>query len=113
MIVNACQSFETNVFSVSPIFRNDAHECAYVHANYHTTKIHSKLEELVKKMYGWWQVVGGSGTVMSAVSGVSSSSGGSSGQSTPIALVPNVIDSLSRLSSSQVNKYWKVTRENN
>ncbi|XP_076286190.1 zinc finger protein MEP-1 isoform X2 [Lasioglossum baleicum] len=48
-----------------------------------------------------FQVVGGSGTVMSAVSGVSSSSGGSSGQPTPIALVPNVIDSLSRLSSSQ------------
>ncbi|KYN01051.1 MOG interacting and ectopic P-granules protein 1 [Cyphomyrmex costatus] len=47
-----------------------------------------------------FQVVGGSGTVMSAVSG-SSSSGGSSGQPTPIALVPNVIDSLSRLSSSQ------------
>jgi len=56
-------------------------------------------------------VVGGSGTVMSAVSGVSSSSGGSSGQPTPIALVPNVIDSLSRLSSSQVNKYWKITGE--
>lgn len=56
-------------------------------------------------------MVGGSGTVMSAVSGVSSSSGGSSGQPTPIALVPNVIDSLSRLSSSQVNKYWKVTGE--
>lgn len=53
-------------------------------------------------------MVGGSGTVMSAVSGVSSSSGGSSGQPTPIALVPNVIDSLSRLSSSQVNKYWKI-----
>lgn len=52
--------------------------------------------------------MGGSGTVMSAVSGVSSSSGGSSGQPTPIALVPNVIDSLSRLSSSQVNNYWKV-----
>ncbi|XP_043685350.1 uncharacterized protein LOC122637342 isoform X2 [Vespula pensylvanica] len=48
-----------------------------------------------------FQVVGGSGTVMSAVSGVSSSSGSSSGQPTPIALVPNVIDSLSRLSSSQ------------
>ncbi|KOC67049.1 MOG interacting and ectopic P-granules protein 1 [Habropoda laboriosa] len=48
-----------------------------------------------------FQVVGGSGTVMSAVSGVSSSSGGSSGQPTPIALVPNVIDSLSRLSSTQ------------
>ncbi|XP_015184100.1 PREDICTED: uncharacterized protein LOC107070420 isoform X1 [Polistes dominula] len=48
-----------------------------------------------------FQVVGGSGTVMSAVSGVSSSSGGSSGQPTPIALVPNVIESLSRLSSSQ------------
>lgn len=48
-------------------------------------------------------MVGGSGTVMSAVSGVSSSSGSSSGQPTPIALVPNVIDSLSRLSSSQVN----------
>ncbi|XP_017887643.1 uncharacterized protein LOC108629469 isoform X2 [Ceratina calcarata] len=48
-----------------------------------------------------FQVMGGSGTVMSAVSGVSSSSGGSSGQPTPIALVPNVIDSLSRLSSSQ------------
>lgn len=68
------------------------------------------LQELVKKIYGWWQVVGGSGTVMSAVSGVSSSSGGSSGQPTPIALVPNVIDSLSRLSSSQVNKYWKVPK---
>ncbi|KAL0111659.1 hypothetical protein PUN28_013088 [Cardiocondyla obscurior] len=48
-----------------------------------------------------FQVVGGSGTVMSAVSGVSSSSGSSSGQPTPITLVPNVIDSLSRLSSSQ------------
>ncbi|TGZ46807.1 MOG interacting and ectopic P-granules protein 1 [Temnothorax longispinosus] len=60
-----------------------------------------QFQEQVKKMYGWWQVVGGSGTVMSAVSGVSSSSGGSSGQPTPIALVPNVIDSLSRLSSSQ------------
>lgn len=54
-------------------------------------------------------MVGGSGTVMSAVSGVSSSSGGSSGQPTPIALVPNVIDSLSRLSSSQVNKCWKLS----
>ncbi|XP_034940255.1 MOG interacting and ectopic P-granules protein 1 isoform X2 [Chelonus insularis] len=47
-----------------------------------------------------FQVVGGSGTVTSA-SGVSSSSCGSSGRPTPIALVSNVIDSQSRLSSLQ------------
>ncbi|XP_058800880.1 uncharacterized protein LOC131669770 isoform X2 [Phymastichus coffea] len=46
-----------------------------------------------------FQVVGGSGTVISALSGVSSSSSGSSGR--PIALVPNVNESQSRLLSSQ------------
>ncbi|KAK0085695.1 hypothetical protein PV325_004578 [Microctonus aethiopoides] len=48
-----------------------------------------------------FQVMGGSGTVTSAISGVSSSSCGSSGRPTPIALVSNVIDSQSRLSSLQ------------
>lgn len=48
-------------------------------------------------------MVGGSGTVMSAVSGVNTTSGGSSGRTAPIALVSNVNDSQSRLSLTQVN----------
>ncbi|KAJ8668008.1 hypothetical protein QAD02_009671 [Eretmocerus hayati] len=48
-----------------------------------------------------FQVMGGSGTVMSALSGLSSSSSGSSGRPAHIPLVPNVNESQSRLLSSQ------------
>lgn len=55
--------------------------------------------------------MGGSGTVMSAVSGVNTTSGGSSGRSAPIALVSNVNDSSqSRLSLTQVNNRREAVR---
>lgn len=63
----------------------------------------------IQKYVGGEQVVGGSGTVISALSGVSSSSSGSSGR--PVTLVPNVNESQSRLLSSQVIIHVQATEK--